>query len=111
LSVSLYRVHLFLGIRLSVVGFSGTKKPVTEDPNPGKDVPNNGNETGKWEVEKGRTMKKMIYIESVRMLNNKALHIRMDGTVGIVSMRKPSFSQRMKERLQPLFALFFSKIP
>lgn len=62
-------------------------------------------------IVKGRNMKRMIYIESVKALNNKALHIRMDGTVGIVSTRKPSFGQRVKETLQPLLALFFTKIP
>jgi uncharacterized protein YcsI (UPF0317 family) len=69
------------------------------------------NGADKWKVKKGRIMKKMIYIEPVRALHNKALHIRMDGTVGIVSMRKPSFGQRVKETLQPLFALFFTRVP
>lgn len=47
------REVLFLGIRLSVVDFSGTKKSVTEDQNPKKDPLNNGLGDGQGGIKIG----------------------------------------------------------
>ena len=57
-------------------------------------------------------MKRMIFIQTVPSLKEKSLHIRLDGTVGIVSVRKkPSAVSQFVQRVQAAIAFIFAPVP
>ncbi|MBA3723741.1 MAG: hypothetical protein H0W89_02480 [Candidatus Levybacteria bacterium] len=56
-------------------------------------------------------MKRMLFLQSIQGLHGKSLHIRLDGTVGIISMRKPSFVTRFVQSLQAVIAFILAPIP
>lgn len=56
-------------------------------------------------------MKRMIFIETVSSLKNKSLHIRLDGTVGIISTKKPSVAVRLMQSFRSVIAFIFAPIP